>query len=101
MPILPKDDNVFKEDEEHKHDTAAHPHIQRRDVADLGRVLPHGPEHGGQGEQGRHGHPRPPGDRLGREKQREPGHDHKQTWGVNSRIIEKLGREIFNFIMSL
>ena len=47
---------------------------------DLGCVLPHGAEHGCEGEEGGHGHARPAGDGLGRQEQRQPGHDHEQAW---------------------
>ena len=49
---------------------------------DLGCVLPHGAEHGCEGEEGGHGHARPAGDGLGRQEQRQPGHDDEQPWAV-------------------
>ena len=74
----PQNNNIFKESEENEDDANTHPDIESRDVADPGGVLPHGAEHGGQGEQGGHGHGHPPRDRLGRQEERQPSHDHEQ-----------------------
>ena len=58
------------------------------------------PEHGRQRQQGRHRHPRPPRDGLGRQEEGEPGHDHEQTWdgwfrGQRSEVSHQVDINMF------
>jgi hypothetical protein len=76
---LPKHDDILEEGEEDKDNAATHPNIQSRDIADPGSVLPDSPEHGGQGEEGGHGHGHSARDGLRGEEEGEPGNNHKQT----------------------
>ena len=77
---IPEDDDILEKSEEDKDDADTHPDIQCWHIAHSGSVLSHSPKHGGQGEEGGHGHGHPPGDGLRGQEEREPGNDHKQSW---------------------
>ena len=76
---LPKHADILKESEKDKDNAATHPNIKSRDIADPGCVLPDSPEHGGQGEEGGHGHGHSARDGLWGEEERQPGNNHKQS----------------------
>ena len=79
VPYLPEHNNIFKEGEEDKDYASAHPNIKSRDIADSWCVLSHRPKHGGQGEEGGHGHGDPPGDGLRGKEERQPGNNHEEA----------------------
>ena len=83
---LQKYNDRLEEGEEDKDNTSTHPNIKSRDIAEPGSVMPDWPEHGGQGEEGGHGHGNTSGDGLGGKEEREPGYNHKQTWNQNPII---------------
>jgi len=51
---VPEHQSVLDEGEEDEENAIDHPDVERLDVADAGRALAHGGEHGRQGEQGGH-----------------------------------------------
>ena len=48
--------DVLEHEQVHEHYAGHHPDVQEGDVADLGDSVSDGPEHGGEGEDGRHPH---------------------------------------------
>ena len=76
---LPKHADILKKSEKDKDNAATHPNIQSRDIANPGSVLPHRPKHGGQGEEGGHGHGHSARDGLGGKEKGQPRNNHKQT----------------------
>ena len=76
---LPKHNDILQEGEEDKDNTDTHPNIKSRDIADPGCVLPDSPKHGGQGEEGGHGHGHSARDGLGVQEEGEPRNNHKQS----------------------
>ena len=66
---------------EHKDHGGQHPDVEEGDVGDAGDALPHGGEHGGEGQQGGHPHPHPAGHRLGGNEEGEPGQHHEHRAG--------------------
>ena len=74
-------EDKLKNAAEHKDHGGQHPDVKEGDVGDPGDALPDCREHGGEGEQGGHPHPHPPGHGLRGDEEREPGQHHEHRAG--------------------